>query len=165
VTAGLNKSVDVTSMASLGTDIALQLDAFRAAVDAFAPPTMLAQLAGSVKAADLAAGAHQVFETALPLAHKLLSELDALLAARQQAIAARERFTQEAAGAGAAVALVLVLVTVVQWRRRRRLRRTESGPAQPPGPPTGPGEPSDPYTSWAAPTPFPSWQLESRHAR
>ena len=41
-----------------GTDIALQLDAFRAAVDAFAPPTMLAQLAGSVKAADLAAGGY-----------------------------------------------------------------------------------------------------------
>lgn len=164
VTAGLNKSIEATSRAALGTDIALQLDAFRAAVDAFAPPTMLAQLAGSVKAADLAAGAHHVFETALPLAHKLLSELDALLAARQQAIAAHQRFTKEAAGAAAAVGVVLVLVTVVQWRRRRSHRPT-SGPAQPSGPPTELRGPMDPDPVGALATPFASWQRENRHAR
>jgi hypothetical protein len=130
VTAGLNKSVDSTSRAALGTNVARQLDAFRAAVDAFAPPTMLAQLAGSVNAADLAAGAHQVFATALPLAHKLLFELDALLAARQAAIAARLRFTKEAAGAAAAVGLVLLLVVIVQWRRRKRSNSLMSGPVE-----------------------------------
>ena len=164
VTAGLNKSIEATSRAALGTDIALQLDAFRAAVDAFAPPTMLAQLAGSVKAADLAAGAHQVFETALPLAHKLLSELDALLAARQQAIAAQQRLTKEAAGAAAAVGLVLVLVTVAQWRRRRRSHRAMPGPAEPSGPPAGLRHQMDPDPVGALQTPFASWQQESRHA-
>jgi hypothetical protein len=160
VTAGLNKSIEATSRAALGTDIALQLDAFRAAVDAFAPPTMLAQLAGSVKAADLAAGAHQVFETALPLAHKLLSELDALLAARQQAIAAHQRFMKEAAGAAGAVGLVLVLVTLVQWRRRRSYRAA-SGPVEP----TGLRGQMDPDPVGALATPFGSWQRENRHAR
>jgi hypothetical protein len=165
VTAGLNKAVQVTSRAALGSDVALQLDAFTAAVSAFAPPTMLAQLAGSVKAADLAAGAHQVFETALPLAHKLLTELDALLAARQATIAAHQRSTREEAGAGAAVGLVLILVAVAKWRRRRRLQNALPGPVQLAGPPGEQLRPvdSDEGASAAAQSAF--WLQESRHAR
>lgn len=118
VNVGLNKSVDTTSRASLGTNIARQLDAFRAAVDSFSPPTMLAQLAGSVNAATLAAAAHQVFAAALPLAHKLLSELDALLAERQEKIAADRRFDQLATGAAALAGLVLLLVATIRTRSR-----------------------------------------------
>jgi hypothetical protein len=163
VTAGLNKAVEVTSRASLGSDIALQLDAFQTSVDAFAPPTMLAQLAGSVKAADLAAGAHQVFATALPLAHKLLSELDALLAARQAAISAHQMSTKEAAGAAATVGLVLMLVVVARWRRRRRSMNAMSGPLEPFGSPAEPYGPMDPDEAATDATAF--WLQESRHAR
>jgi hypothetical protein len=165
VTAGLNKAVEVTSRAALGSDIALQLDAFQAAVDGFAPPTMLAQLAGSVNAADLAAGAHRVFETALPLAHKLLSELDALLAARQAAIAAHQMSTKEQAGAAAAVGLVLMLVVVAWWRRRRRSMRAMSGPVDPFGSPAEPhgSVDSDEVATAAAATTF--WPQESRYVR
>ena len=90
---GLNKSVDATGRTSLGANIAQRLDAFIAAVGAFAPPTMLEDLAGTVSAATLAANARQVFATALPLSHRLLGELDALLAVRQQGLASGWRFT------------------------------------------------------------------------
>jgi hypothetical protein len=59
VGVGLNKSVDTTSYADLGTNIARQLDAFRAAVDSFSPPTMCRSSPGRWTRR-LTAGAHNV---------------------------------------------------------------------------------------------------------
>jgi hypothetical protein len=116
VTAGLNRSVDTTSRTELGSNIATRLDAFRSAVDAFAPPTMVAQLAGSVDAAELARGAQAVYEAALPLAHRLLSELNQLLGSWEEGLVAERTFVGVAAG-GALVAVVVLLLLVVRRRR------------------------------------------------
>ncbi|MBO0869412.1 MAG: hypothetical protein J2P15_12675, partial [Micromonosporaceae bacterium] len=117
VTAGVNKAVNATDDSELGISVAQPLDTFRAAVDAFAPPTMLTQLAGAVDAANLATGAHQVFTAAVPLAHRLLYALDDLLAARQAGIRGQQRFIERTAGVGGAAWLVL-LVLLVAVRRR-----------------------------------------------
>ncbi len=117
ITTALNKAVDATANSALGTNIAPQLDAFRAAVAAFAPPTMLSQLAGPVDATSLAASAQQVFATAVPLAHKLLFQLDDLLAARQRGIAADLRFLRYCGGAAGLAGLVLLLLAVLRRRR------------------------------------------------
>jgi len=119
VGTGLNKSVDSTTYADLGTNIARQLDAFRAAVDSFSPPTILPQLAGPVDPTALAAGAHNVFVAALPLSHRLLGELDDLLAAREKAISGERRFETIAAAGGALLGLVLIGVAIVRPRTRR----------------------------------------------
>jgi hypothetical protein len=123
VTAGVNKAVNATTDPELGTSVAQPLDTFRAAVDAFAPPTMLAQLAGAVDAANLAAGAHQVFTAAVPLAHRLLYSLDDLLAARQAGIRGQQQFIERTAGLGGAAWLVL-LVLLVAVRRRPAMAPT-----------------------------------------
>ena len=79
VSVGLTTSVDFTARSELGTNIAERLDAFRAAADAFAPPTMLQELATTVDAATMAANARRVSAAANSLAHRLLGELQALL--------------------------------------------------------------------------------------
>ena len=116
VTAGLNKSVDSTERTELGTNVAARLDAFRAAVDAFAPPTMVAQLAGTVDAAQLARGAEAVFTAALPLAHRLLSELDGLLGTWEDELVGERQFI----GVAMAVAAGTILLLLLLVRRRRR---------------------------------------------
>lgn len=123
VSAGLNKSIDNTARAALGANIAPQLDAFRAAADVFAPPTMIAQLAGEVNASDLAKAAHEVFTAALPLAHKLLSELDAVLAVRENSLGAQRRSTLWA-GAGVVLVVVVALLMFAFTRARPRSRRS-----------------------------------------
>jgi hypothetical protein len=108
VSAGLAKSVDVTDRASLGTNIAQQLDAFRSAVDAFAPPTMLNNLATGMDAVLLGPAARQVFATALPLAHRLLAELDAVLASRQAQRTGQWQVTVWSSVAAGVVAVLLL---------------------------------------------------------
>jgi len=121
VNDGLTKSVDFTSRSALGANIAERLDAFRAAADAFAPPTMLAELANTVNAATLAANANRVYAAANPLGHRLLGELQALLEERQAKLAADWRFTAVAGG------LVTVIGLVMLWLLATR--RTRTGPA------------------------------------
>ena len=120
VSKGLNKSVDATARTQLGANIAQRLDAFRAAVDAFAPPTMLEDLAGTVNAADLAAAARQVFATALPLSHRLLGELDALLSVRQEGFANDLRYASVAAVASAVAGILLLWLLATGRSRPRR---------------------------------------------
>jgi hypothetical protein len=120
ISIGLNKSVEATARATLGQNIAKQFDAFKAAVDAFAPPTMLEELAGAVNAATLAAGARQVFATALPLTHRLLYELDALLSVRQGRYADAWRFTAVDGAAGGVVALLLTWLLLAGRGRPQR---------------------------------------------
>jgi hypothetical protein len=108
ITQGLAKSVDVTTRAELGANIAPQLDAFRSAVDSFAPPTMLATLAAGMDSDQLGPAARQVFATAVPLAHRLLYELDAVLATRQDDLAGSWQVTLwSVVGAGATTMLLL----------------------------------------------------------
>jgi hypothetical protein len=126
VSAGLLKSVDATLSDALGKEITPQLDAFRAAADVFAPSTMLAQLADNVDGRVLAAASHEVFATALPLAHKLLSELDKVLTIRQKALADQRGSTIWAAVAAALVAFVMFW-TLVLGRRHQTARDARPG--------------------------------------
>ncbi len=121
ISAGLNTSVDATHRGELGANITPRLDAFRAAANAFAPSTMLAEFAQDVDGPVLAAAAHQVFLSALPLAHKLLSELDEVLALRERTLAGEGRATTWS------VVVVVVAAFVAAWMlvlgRRRDGRR------------------------------------------
>ncbi len=122
VRLGLNKSVNFTARADLGSNITERLDAFQAAADAFAPPTMLRELAGTVDAATLAANAQKVFAAATPLAHRLLSELQALLDARAAKVSGEWRFTAIASGAIAVLGLVMLWLLALTRRRPARRR-------------------------------------------
>jgi hypothetical protein len=117
VRVGLNKSVNFTARADLGSNITERLDAFQAAADAFAPPTMLKELAGTVDAATLAANAQKVSAAAAPLAHLLLGELQALLADRAARVGGEWRFTASAAGAIAVLGLVMLWLLALTRRR------------------------------------------------
>ena len=100
VQAGLSKSVEVTdAVRCSASNITERLDAFKAAADAFAPPTMLSDLAGEVDAATLADNASRVAATANPLAHRLLGELQALLEERATTLDGERRFTAISAAA------------------------------------------------------------------
>jgi hypothetical protein len=118
VSAGLNKSVDNTTRTTLGGNIAEQLDQFRTAADTFAPSTILNEFAREVSTAELTSAAHQVFTSALKLAHLLLTELNALLSDRQARLA-DERGRTEWTVYGA-IALVLILIVTLFLTRTRR---------------------------------------------
>lgn len=127
VNAGLTQSVDTTDRVELGSNIAVRLDAFKAAADAFAPPTMLAELAGTIDSPTLSANARRVYAAATPLAHLLLTELQALLEKRSNDLAGQWRFTAwSAAGIGALGLLVIWLLVVGR-------QRTVATPASPAG--------------------------------
>jgi hypothetical protein len=123
VSDGLNKSVDVTNRTELGSNITERLDAFRAAADAFAPPTMLFELSLPVDAASLAVNARKVYAAALPLTHRLIFELQALLQARASKLAGQWRFTAVAAG------LAVVICLGIVWLLARSRPRGYGGPA------------------------------------
>jgi len=117
VRVGLNKSVNFTARADLGSNIVERLDAFQAAADAFAPPTMLEELAGTVDAGTLAANAQKVSAAAAPLAHRLLSELQALLDARAAKVSGEWRFTVAAAGVITVLGLIMLWLLALTRRR------------------------------------------------
>jgi hypothetical protein len=129
VAAGLTKSVDSTDRAQLGSNIEDRLDTFKAAADAFAPPTMLSQLATNVDATALAANARRVYAAATSLAHLLLSELQALLEARTAKLAGGKRFVAVAAVLATLLALLMAWLAIMG--RPRRVRAT--GRASVPG--------------------------------
>lgn len=124
VSVGLNRSVEVTTRSALGVNIADRLDAFKAAADAFAPPTMLVELSGSVDAATLAANAERVAATANPLAHRLITELEALLAERASTLEGERGFTIASCAVAGALGLVIV------WLLALGRTRTAFVPAQ-----------------------------------
>jgi hypothetical protein len=130
VSSGLGTSIDVTSRSELGTNIADRLDTFRAAVDAFAPPTMLQELSTTVDAATLAAGARRVYAAATSLAHLLLSELQALLAVRTHSLAQEQRFTAVASAVVVLIGLVLLWLLIAGRPRRRPSPRFGAIPAE-----------------------------------
>jgi hypothetical protein len=122
VSDGLNKSVDSTARAVLGANITPQLDAFRAAADVFSPPTILSQLGSPVDPTVLQRAAQDVFDAALPLAHKLLSELDEVLVLRENKLADSRRFTVWTAS-GVAVLIILSALVLLLGRGRAGSRR------------------------------------------
>jgi len=117
VSAGLTMSVNYTERSELGSNIIERLDAFRAAADAFAPPTMLQELAIAVPARAMAENASRVFATAQSLAHLLLSELEALLAVRAAGLAQQQRITTIATGAATVLVVVIAWLVLVPNRR------------------------------------------------
>jgi hypothetical protein len=129
VSDGLTKSVDFTARSELGTNIADRLDTFTSAADAFAPPTMLRELSGAVAdAAVLGANARRVYATALPLAHRLLSELQALLKVRRADLAEQRRFTAVAAGVAACLGVLMALLLALGRRRSASAMRPDDLP-------------------------------------
>jgi hypothetical protein len=118
VLVGLTTSNDFTARSELGSNIVDRLDTFRATADAFAPPTMLHELATEVQAVEMAANAGRVFASAQSLAHLLLSELEALLAVRAEGLAEQQRFTAIASGAGAVVGILLIGLVLLPGRAR-----------------------------------------------
>ncbi|GAA1811306.1 hypothetical protein GCM10009682_35960 [Luedemannella flava] len=129
VSAGMNVSIDATQRDELGAQITPRLDAFRNATNTFAPSTMLAEFAQDVDGKVLAAAAHEVFTTALPLAHKLLSELDEVLAMRERALTEQRRSTVWS------IVIVSLSIFVIFWvvvlSRRRPGRRGTAVKAPP----------------------------------
>lgn len=134
VSLGLTASVDVTARSELGSNIVERLDAFLAAADAFAPPTMLHDLATTVEAAAMADNAGRVFATAQSLAHRLLSELEVLLAVRAEVLKQQQRFI--AIGSAAAGVVGVVLLGLILLPRRVTRRR---GPDEEPASTGSPG--------------------------
>jgi hypothetical protein len=118
VSSGVTKTVDVTSKSDLGSNVAERLDTFKAAADAFSPPTMLAELATTVDAATLAANARRVYAAAASLAHLLLSELQALLDTRAAKLQAQQRFTLLSAAIGVIIGLAIVWLAMAGRPRR-----------------------------------------------
>jgi hypothetical protein len=123
VSSGLTKSVDFTARSQLGSNIAERLDTFKSAADAFAPPTMLGELATTVDAATLAANARRVFAAASSLAHLLLAELQVLLDTRSVKLSQQQRFTGIAAAVAVFVGLAMVWVAVAGRPRRGPVKR------------------------------------------
>lgn len=125
VSVGLKTSVDNTERSELGSNIVELLDAFQAAADAFAPPTMLQELATVVQARVMAENASAVFTAAQALAHLLLSELEALLAARAESLAQQQRVIAVATVAGAVLIVVITWLVGLPGRRRADGGRTD----------------------------------------
>ena len=123
VNAGLTQSVNSTERTELGSNIVERLDNFKAAADAFAPPTMLVDLADTVDPATLAANARRVYGAATPLAHLLLGELQALLENRTGDLGRQWRFTALAAAGIGVVGIVTIWVLVATRRRRSEPER------------------------------------------
>jgi hypothetical protein len=107
---GLRKSVASTSRAELGPAVTVQLDALLAAVDDFAPPIVLAELAAPVNRDQLATSAQEVGAAARALSTVVLSELDTLLADRQGRLSSQRRGMAVAAGVSVLAGLLLAWV-------------------------------------------------------
>jgi hypothetical protein len=112
VNSGLSTSVDVTERSELSSRITERLDAFKAAADAFAPPTMLVELSGSINSETVSANARRVYAAANPLAHRLIGELQVLLAQREDDLAAERLLTLVASGLAGLVLLAIGWVLV-----------------------------------------------------
>jgi hypothetical protein len=149
-TSGLNRSVGSTDSRTLGSKITTALEAFRAAVANFTPPTAVSQ-PDTVTAAQLLSAATGIFNAALTLAHTLLFQLNELLTTRAEALAITRR-NQLATGIAAGV-ICLLAVVVASWRRRRPGTATTT-----PGTGVGAGAPAatarQPALSGSAPAGF-----------
>ena len=90
---------------------------------------MLQELATTVDAATMAASARRVSAAANSLAHRLLSELQALLDVRARALAQEQRFTGVAGAALGLIGFALLLLAIAGRPRRRPKQRFGAIPA------------------------------------
>jgi hypothetical protein len=105
-------------------------------VATFTPPTALSQSA-SMSPTELVDESHGIYETALPLNHTALFQLNGLLQARAQSFADSRR-NQLLACAGVAAAYLVALLAVVMRRRRKPVPSGADQPVSPaPAPPAG----------------------------
>lgn len=118
--ATITRSVEATSRSGLGTGLAGQLDGFRAAVDQFSPLVVLEDLTGPIDADSLPPAAGAVRVTALALDAAVLTELDALLADREDGLSGQRWVTLGAAlGVLVAVGLLVWLAVALALARDR----------------------------------------------
>lgn len=129
VSIGLTTSIDFTARSELGSNIVDRLDTFRAAADAFSPPTMLHELATTVEAAAMADNAGRVFAAAQSLAHLLLSELEALLAVRAEGLGQQQRFIVFGSAAAGVVGIVMLGLVLLPGRAAVRRARDAEDPS------------------------------------
>jgi hypothetical protein len=130
--ASLSKGIEATGRSGLGAALAGQLDGFRAAVDVFAPPSVLDTPAAPADLSSLPPAAGLVRVTALALVDAVLAQLDALLADRATNLAGQWRVAL-GASTGAGVALLLMLTLALVSLRGRRSSAPAPGDAPPPG--------------------------------
>lgn len=142
VASGLSKSVKASADPGIGVALTGQQDAFQAAVDAFAPPSVVQQLSAGFNPADVIRAAGQVQSTGLALTSATLGQLDRLLAVRQAGLARRAQLTV-AGAVGVLVAAVALLWLLVPGRLASREADFdgEDVPAEPAGEPEA--EPMD----------------------
>lgn len=131
VTSGLRTSVEFTERSDLGSNITTRLDAFKAAVADFAPPSAISPEEGPVDTERLAANANRVFAAANPLAHRLLSELEALLEQRGERLAGEWTYTATAAGSAALIAVGLIWLLAAIRPRAGAPAANEHGDEEP----------------------------------
>ncbi len=118
VASGLSKSVKASADPGLGVALTGQQDAFQAAVDAFAPPSVVQQLSATYNPAGVIRAAGQVQSSGLALSTAALGQLDRLLAGRQAALLRRQQLTV-AGVVGVLVAAVALLWLLVPARSGR----------------------------------------------
>jgi hypothetical protein len=121
LSTSLHKALDSRAVdgaaATLGPNLAGQLDAFTSAVDAFVPPAMWLQSLSKVDTASLTGGADRVRQQTRPLAGAALGELDSLLRERQDQLSIRQTWTM--LGAGVGVLLLGALLSLLLPARPR----------------------------------------------
>ncbi len=116
---GIRKALDATQRGALGANLTEPLDAFRAAADQLVPPAALRQATPTGNSSTISAAAQKIRATAVPLAAAVLTELDALLAVRQDHLASQRIYALGAAGAGVALAVILLWWSVPARGRAR----------------------------------------------
>jgi hypothetical protein len=139
---GLRKSFLATQSRTLGPALLDDLDRFRDAVTAMAPP--VGEVNGTRPAVSLAAlraDRVQVRDSALSMETVALQQLDALLQARHDHLVAQQRLVVAVTIAGA-----LLVVIALWFAAPRRRRQTEEEEPEPERPVTGDGaaEPEQP---------------------
>ena len=116
---GIRKALDATRRGAVGANLTEPLDAFRAAVDQLVPPAALRQATPTGNSSAIWAAAQKIRAAAVPLAAAVLTELDALLAIRQDDLASQRIYALGAAGAGVVLAVVLLWWSVPARGRAR----------------------------------------------
>ena len=115
----VRKAMDETTRTAMVANLTEPLDVFRAAADRLAPPVALKQADDAPDAGALANAAAQVRDAALPLAVAALSELDSLLATRQEGLNTQRVSALAFAGAGVVAGVVLLWWSVPARGRGR----------------------------------------------
>lgn len=119
--ASLAQSIKATARPTLGSDLAGELDGFRAAVDEFAPLAILDDLTSPIDADSLPPAAGSVRIAALALGTVVLSELEAILADRDADLTGQRDWT---IGAGIGI---LIAVPLLLWLALMRLGSRSTG--------------------------------------